>query len=88
MIMVLDLFNTLPKKAQQEVLLAHGTFLAERADGPFRIMLYQLESFYVEVHFFNLYNKVAFFAAFDTVEALEPYLEAIDVSGMLQEALS
>jgi hypothetical protein len=86
--MVLEVFNTLPKKAQQELLLAEGTFLAERADGPFRIMLYQLESFYVEVHFFNLYNKVAFFSAFDSVEALEPYLEAIDVSGMLQEALS
>ena len=86
--MVLNHFNALPKKAQQEVLLAQGTFLSERADGPFRIMLYQLDGFYVEVHFFNLYNKVAFFSAFDTLEALEPYLEAIDVSGVLQEALS
>ena len=86
--MILNFFNTLPKKAQQELLLAQGTFLAERTDGPFRIMLYQLESFYVEVHFFNLYNKVAFFAAFDNVEGLEPYQESIDVSSMLQEALS
>ena len=86
--MILNVFNTLPKKAQQELLLAEGTFLAERADGPFRIMLYQLDNFYVEVHFFNLYNKVAFFSAFDTMDALEPYLENIDVSGMLQEALS
>lgn len=86
--MVLNVFNTLPKKAQQEAVLAKGTFLAERADGPFKIMLYQLEGFYVEVHFFNLYNKVAFFSAFDNVEALEPYLESIDVSSVLQEALS
>jgi hypothetical protein len=86
--MVLNDFNMLPKKAQQEVLLAQGTFLTERADGPFRIMLYQLDGFYVEVHFFNLYNKVAFFSAFDTIEALEPYLDTIDVSGMLQEVLS
>lgn len=86
--MVLDFFNAMPKKAQQELLLAQGIFLTERTDGPFRIMLYQLESFYVEVHFFNLYNKVAFFSAFDNVETLEPYLETIDVTGMLQEALS
>ncbi len=86
--MVLDFFNTRSKKTQQEILLARGSFLAERTDGPFRIMLYQLESFYVEVHFFNLYSKVAFFSAFDTVENLEPYLQSIDVSGMLQEALS
>lgn len=86
--MVFDFFNTLHKKAQQEILLAQGMFLTERTDGPFRIMLYQLESFYVEVHFINLYNKVAFFSAFDGLEALEPYLETIDVSNMLQEALS
>ncbi|HUQ97155.1 MAG TPA: hypothetical protein VM010_05790 [Chitinophagaceae bacterium] len=86
--MELDFFNALSKKAQQEMLLAQGTFLAERKDGPFRIMLYQLESFYVEVHFFNLYNKVAFFSAFETLDALEPYLETIDVTEMLQEALS
>jgi hypothetical protein len=86
--MGINYFSTLPKKAQQEVLLAQGTFLKERTDGPFRIMLYQLESFYVEVHFFNLYNKVAFFSAFGNMEGLEPYLETIDVSGMLQEALS
>lgn len=86
--MILNIFNTLPKKAQQELLLAQGTFLAERADGPFRIMLYQLDNFYVEVHFFNLYNKVAFFSAFNTTDALEPYLENIDVAGMLQEAFS
>ena len=86
--MILDLFKTLPKKAQQELLLSEGTFLAERTDGPFRIMLYQLDNFYVEVHFFNLYNKVAFFSAFEATESLEPYLETIDVSSMLQEALS
>lgn len=86
--MVLSYFNHLPKKSQQELVLARAMFLTERIDGPFRIMLYQLEDFYVEVHFFNQYNKVAFFSAFESLEALEPYLETIDVSSLLQEALS
>lgn len=86
--MVLEHFNTLNKEDQQDFLLAHGIFLAERQDGPFKIMLYQVDNFYVEVHFFNLYNKVAFFSAFEDTDALEPYLEQINVTQILQEALS
>ena len=81
-------FDTLSKENQQDVLLKKGTFLAERVDGPFRIMLYGLNGFYVEVYFFNLYNKVAFFQSFEDTEALQPYLEKVDVSGVLQEVFS
>lgn len=81
-------FDTLSKEEQQQELLKSGIFLAEREDGPFRIMLYQLNGFYVEVYFFNLYNKVAFFQTFEDTEALQPYLEQINVRTLLQEALS
>ena len=86
--MVLEQFNSLSKYEQQDLLLKKGIFIAERFDGPFRIMLYQLDGFYVEVYFFNLYNKVAYFLGYDTTEVLEPYLAQIDVSDVLQEALS
>jgi hypothetical protein len=86
--MMLQQFNTLSKEKQQDVLLKQGTFLAEREDGPFSIMLYQFEGFYVEVYFFNLYHKVAFFKAFDSTDALQPYLKAIDVSDLLNEVFS
>lgn len=82
--MTLEQFDTLSKSEQQEQLLNHGIFLAERQDGPFRVMLYQLDSFYVEVYFFSRYNKVAFFLGFDTTEALQPYLEEIDINGLLE----
>lgn len=80
-------FNTLSKQDQQNQLLKEGTFLAEREDGPFRIMLYQLDAFYVEVYFFNLYNKVAFLQTFSDTDALEPYLVQMDVSSMLKPVL-
>ena len=81
-------FDTLSKEHQQDLLLKKGIFLAEREDGPFRIMLYQLDGFYVEVYFFNLYNKVAFFQTFEDTEALQPYLEQVDVKPVLQEVFS
>ena len=86
--MVLEHFNSLTKYEQQDLLLKQGIYVAERFDGPFRIMLYQLDGFYVEVYFFNLYNKVAYFLGYDTTDVLEPYLAQIDVSDVLQEALS
>jgi hypothetical protein len=80
-------FNTLSKQDQQNQLLKEGTFLAEREDGPFRIMLYQLDNFYVEVYFFNLYNKVAFLQSFSDTDVLEPYLEQMDINSMLNGVL-
>ena len=47
LIMMLQQFNTLSKENQQDILLKQGTFLAEREDGPFKVMLYQYEGFYV-----------------------------------------
>lgn len=80
-------FNTLSKQDQQNLLLKQGTFLAERTDGPFRIMLYQLDNLYVEVYFFNLYNKVAFLETFSDTDALEPYLQQMDLNHMLNGVL-
>ena len=86
--MTLKHFSLLNKAKQQDIVLRNGTFLTERKDGPFKIMLYQLEDFYVEVFILNLYNKVALFRGFDAVEELDPYLEQISLSGLLQEAFS
>ena len=80
-------FNNLSKQEQQNQLLKEGTFLAEREDGPFRVMLYQLDGFYVEVYFFNLYNKVAFLQSFSDTDVLEPYLQQMDMSSLLSGVL-
>ena len=86
--MTLQHFNALIKDEKQHIVLSTGIFLAERLDGPFRIMLYQLEDFYVEVYFFNLYNKAALLKGFDDMELLEPYLDTISLSELIQEVFS
>lgn len=86
--MTLPHFTSLSKQQKQDIVLGSGLFVAERTDGPFRIMLYQLNDFYVEVYFFKLYNKAALLRGFDDIHYLEPYLSTIDISGLLQEAFS
>ena len=81
-------FNNLYKDEQQDMVLRYGAFLAERKDGNFRIMLYQVDNFYVEAYFYKKNKKVAWFRSFDANKNLQPYLKAIDISGLLQEVLS
>jgi hypothetical protein len=86
--MTLAQFNKLKIEEQQKAVLINGVFLGERKDPPLRMMLYDMENFYVEVFFLSRYNKVAWFNGFQSTKKLEPYLQKIDVSSILQEALS
>lgn len=86
--MTLTQFNKLSMEAQQNALLTKGVFIDERKDPPLRMMLYDMESFYVEVFFLSRFNKVAWFNAFRSTKKLDPYLQNVDVSVLLHEALS
>jgi hypothetical protein len=86
--MTLAQFNKLKTDEQQKAVLVQGVFLAERKDLPLRMMLYDMGNFYVEIFFLSRYNKVAWFNGFKSTKKLEPYLQKIDISPVLQEALS
>ncbi|MFL5771842.1 MAG: hypothetical protein ACJ75F_01710 [Flavisolibacter sp.] len=73
-------FTHLDETKQAEALLARGIFLTERLYKNFIIFLYQLDNFYVEV-FHNLkFNVMQGMRSFEDDEALEPYLDTIDIS--------
>jgi hypothetical protein len=73
-------FNFMDGMAKTEVLTSDGVFLAERNDGCFRISLYQVNDFYVEIY----YHKTRYFyiciRSFEDVGELFPYLQDIDIS--------
>ena len=87
-LMTLTYFNKLSIEQQQKAVLINGVFLAERKDSPLRMMLYDMGNFYVEVFFLSRYNKVAWFSGFKTTKKLEPYLQKIDITPILEEVLS
>jgi hypothetical protein len=66
--------------AKTEVLATDGVFLAERNDGSYRISLYQVNDFYVEIY----YHKTRYFyiciRSFTNVSEIYPYLQDIDIS--------
>ena len=78
--MTLDEFSLLDEPKQAEALIEHGIFIAERHYKNFNIFLYQIDNFYVEI-FHNLnFNMMQGMRSFADDEALEPYLESIDIS--------
>lgn len=79
-LMTLDEFTHLSEASQARTLLEHGIFLTDRLYKNFSIILYQLDSFYVEVYHNLRYDIMQGMRCFEDDEALQPYLEAIDIS--------
>jgi hypothetical protein len=76
-------FNCLTKKEKIEVLCEFSVCLCERPDAKFRIVLYHLNNFYVEIKYDRRNNRIAEFQIFTSTKLLEPYLEQIDISYVL-----
>jgi len=73
-------FNFMDGMAKTEALTAEGVFLAERNDGCFRISLYQVNDFYVEIYYHKTRNFYICIRSFEGVSELFPYLHDIDIS--------
>lgn len=81
--MTLYFFQLLPEQEQIAVLYELGVFIGKRKEAFSIILLYQLESFYVEVHYRKYRSHVKKLHCFDSTELLDPYLEQIDVENLV-----
>ena len=78
--MTLQHFNTLSQHKLHRKLLLNGVWLADRQTQESTILLFQLDSFYVEVYFTKQGNEIIESNCFYSVDLLNPYLEDIDLS--------
>ncbi|HEY0039138.1 MAG TPA: hypothetical protein VGB71_00675 [Flavisolibacter sp.] len=58
---------------------AQAICVAGRDENIFKVLLYQLNDFYVEVYYNKLYNYISEFVAFDSADKLDPYLDRIQL---------
>lgn len=81
--MTLKEYKQLEPDEQTSFLSRKGVSVAERQVGPYLIVLYQVEGFYVEV-FYNKDNyQMAKLVSFYNTMLLEPYLAQIDIKSLL-----
>jgi hypothetical protein len=83
MVMLMYDFQLLPEQQQIEILYRTGVYVGKRKEGISVILLYQLESFYVEVFYIKYRSHVMQLHCFDSTELLDPYLEQIDVENLV-----
>ncbi|TSJ38912.1 hypothetical protein FO440_20660 [Mucilaginibacter corticis] len=69
-------FNAL-SDAEKADAVWQGTFLADREENGLAVQLYTVNSFYVEVFYDQLENKLVRFHAFSSKNFLVPYLAHI-----------
>jgi hypothetical protein len=72
--MTLYQFNSLDEMEQAETLWDKGVHIAEREDDIHKFILYQIDSFYVEVWHHKEYNVIRKLRTFSSASQLDPYL--------------
>jgi hypothetical protein len=82
--MTLDEFSCLDETHQAGILIDRGIFIAERHYKNFDIFLYEVDNFYVEIYHNLNFNAMQGMRCFKDADALEPYLEEIDISCLYQ----
>lgn len=73
-------FQLLEDSEKIDVLYEEGVYIGKRKDGNRTVLLYQLESFYVEVFYRKHRRYVTRVHCFSSTALLDPYLEQIPVT--------
>ena len=74
-------FDALRQSEQVEVVYKDGVYIGNRQEPGFIIILYQIHDFYVEMFFFEC--ELLDVKSFRSIDLLDPYLETIDISGIV-----
>ena len=76
-------FQLLSEKEKIDLLYEQGVYLGKRKDGLLSVLLYQLDSFYVEVFYKKHRCYVQRLHCFGSTSLLDPYLDQIDVEHLV-----
>ena len=79
--MTLCQFNQLDENEQAEAVWS-GAHIAERHNEEFDILLYHIDSIYVEVFYDREYNVIRRLRSFTSTDQLRPYLEKVNLKGL------
>ena len=76
-------FQQLTGDQQSFVVEQYGVCICARDGNDCKILLYQVEGFYVEVYFNVKLQTIRELKSFNSTDDLQPYLEQITLSGVL-----
>lgn len=76
-------FIRLKKTEQVELLYCNAVYIDKRKEGDTVCVLYQMDGFYVEISYVKYRCCISRINAFESLDLLEPYLDAMDVEELI-----
>src|SRR5436190_6697938 len=78
-LMTLYQFKALSEYKQYEYIKSNGVVIAKRISAAYKFLLYQIESFYVELKYNLFETKIEVIRCFSGTKDLDPYLGDISL---------
>lgn len=78
-IMKLVDFQSISQDKQVAILYQDGVYIGKKKIEKFTVLLYQLESFYVELFYLSYRKRIQKIRVTDSTSILDPYLEQIEI---------
>lgn len=78
--MTIKKFRNLDEMEQHEAMWNHGVMVGDRLDGEYRIILYQIFDFYLELFYHVELNVLKKLVSFDNLDGLDIYLNRITIT--------
>ncbi|MBC7510085.1 MAG: hypothetical protein H7320_15265 [Ferruginibacter sp.] len=72
--MTLYQYNDLDELEQHETLWEHGVMIGERVEGEYKLILYQIFTFYIELYYHIENNVLHRLRTFSNTELLKDYI--------------
>lgn len=72
-------FIALGKECQPNAVWQHGSFLAMRQEDGFRLALYEMDDFFVQVQYDPDKNEIVKVTPFKSMRMLEPYWITVEL---------
>lgn len=76
-------FKLLSQREQLDLLYEQGVYVGKRKQGDTTVILYQLESFYVEIFYSKYRCFILAVSCFSSMHRLDPYLSQVDVEHLV-----
>lgn len=76
-------FRTMPDVDRAALAWKDGVLLCERTEAFHKMLVYQMDDFYMEVTYHTHFNVVLKTYSFKDPRFLDPYLSSIDLSGLM-----
>lgn len=76
-------FKLLDYSEQVNLLHTEGVFVGKRKVSEYTVILFQLQTFYIEVYYTKYRKLIHHFNCGESTQMLNPYLEQIDVEDLV-----